>query len=152
MGNTRSIPQPSFLKSENTAFNMEQLLRHDTFQGYWDLKSVRAQSSPCIKKAYLRRRPRSDDGEGITALPTKKRGRKLLLGDLDMKVHLYLNKGRQSGGAVSTRIPIATASGMIISQMQSLLACSEQRANGFKKKSKSKSSLPDFAEKKWEFL
>ena len=34
-----------------------------------------------IKKAYLqemRKRPRSDDGEEIAALPTKKRGRKLL--------------------------------------------------------------------------
>ena len=42
-----------------------------------------------IKKAYLeelRKRPRSEDGEEITALPAKKRGRKLFLGeDLDMK-------------------------------------------------------------------
>ena len=52
-----------------------------------------------IKKAYveeLRKRPRIDDGEAITALPTKKRGRRLLLGqDVDQKVQIYLKKVRE---------------------------------------------------------
>ena len=49
-----------------------------------------------IKKAYveeLRKRPRADDGEAITALPTKKRGRRFLLGqDIDQEVQIYLKK------------------------------------------------------------
>ena len=78
-----------------------------------------------IKKAYLqemRKRPRSDDGEEIAALPTKKRGRKLLLGeDLDMKVQIYLRKVREGGGAVSARIALAAARGILLKCNPSLL-------------------------------
>ena len=53
-----------------------------------------------IKKDYmkeLRKRPRRNNGEVTASLPTKKRGRKLLLGeDLDSKVQLYLKKIRES--------------------------------------------------------
>ena len=80
--NTRSILPRSVLLLESTAVYMEQ---RNTFV---DPKSV----TESIKKAYLqemRKRPRSDDGEKIAALPTKKRGRKLLFGeDLDMKVQI----------------------------------------------------------------
>ena len=80
-----------------------------------------------IKKAYLeelRKRPRTDDGgEPISALPVKKRGRKLLLGDdLDQKVQIYLRKVREGGGAVSGRIVIAAAKGIVLKYNPSMLA------------------------------
>ena len=44
----------------------------------------------------MRKQPRSYDGEEIAALPAKKGGRKLLLGeDVDMKVRIYLRKVRE---------------------------------------------------------
>ena len=72
-----------------------------------------------IKKAYLeelQKRPRTDDcGELISALPVKKRGRKLLLGDdLYQKVQIYLCKVREGEGAVSGRIVIAAARGIVL--------------------------------------
>lgn len=79
-----------------------------------------------IKMAYLeevRKRPRSDDGEEVTALPAKKRGRKLFLGeDLDRKVQVYLRKVREGGGAVSSRIVMAAARGILLKCNPSLLA------------------------------
>lgn len=80
-----------------------------------------------IKKAYLeelRKRPRTDDGgEPISALPVKKCGRKLLLGDdLDQKVQIYLRKVREGGGAVSDRIVIAAAKGIVLKYNPSMLA------------------------------
>ena len=80
-----------------------------------------------IKKAYLeelRKRPRTDDGgEPISALPVKKRGRKLLLGDdLDQKVQIYLRKVREGRGAVSARIVIAAARGILLKYNPSMLA------------------------------
>ena len=80
--------------SESRAVNMEQ---RNTFQSFGDPKSDKS-----INKAYLqemRKRPRSDDGEEIAALPTKKCERKLLLGeDLDTKVQTYLKKGQGRWG------------------------------------------------------
>lgn len=47
----------------------------------------------------LRKRPRSDDSEEITALPTKKK-----VEYLDAKVQIYLRKVWKVGGALSARI------------------------------------------------
>lgn len=73
-----------------------------------------------IKKDYteeLKKRRASQDGEvDIRNLPLKKRGRPFLLGeDLDTKLQLYLKKVREGGGAVSTRIVMAAAEGIILS-------------------------------------
>ena len=115
----------------------------------------------------MRKRPRSDDGEEIA---TKKRGRKLLLGeDLDKKVQIYLRKVREGGGAVSARIALAAARGILLKCNPSLLVQNGgpvdlnkfwahslmKRMNFVQRKattSKSKSSLVDFEEKKAEFL
>ena len=81
-----------------------------------------------MKKFYqeeLRKRRLRGDGSGqeISALPVKKRGRKVLLGeDLDMKVQLYLKKVRQGGGAISARIAIAAARGILRKCNRSMLA------------------------------
>ena len=79
-----------------------------------------------MKKAYveeLRKRSRKEDGEEITELPTKKRGRKLLLGqDLDHTVQVYLKKVREGGGAVTARIAIAAARGILLKFNRSMLA------------------------------
>lgn len=46
-------------------------------------------------------------------MPTKKRGRLLLIGnDLDAQVQLYLNELRKRGGVVNTEATIAVGKGM----------------------------------------
>ena len=85
-------------------------------------------SAKSMKKAYeaeLRKRRRCDVAgfEEITDLPVMKRGRKLLIGeDLDQKVQLYLKKVREGGGAVSARIAMAAARGILRKCNRSMLA------------------------------
>ena len=78
-----------------------------------------------IKKGYIKellKRRRADDGEELTAFPAKKRGRKLLLGnDLDHKVQVYFKKVREEGGAVSARIVMAAARGILLKCNRSML-------------------------------
>ena len=93
-------------------------------------KSVSRSTAKSIKKDYdeeIRKRRRLDaNGTGIveiTELPAKKIGRKVLLGeDLDMKVQLYLRKVREGGGAVSARIAMAAARGILQKCNRSMLA------------------------------
>ena len=72
-----------------------------------------------MKTAYeeeLRKRRHCDDESDpeISDLHAKKRGRKVLLGeDVDMKVQLYLRKVREGGGAISARIAMAAARGIL---------------------------------------
>ena len=77
-----------------------------------------------IKNAYvkeLRKKQCAEDDGEVSALPSKKRGRPVLLGqELDQKVQLYLKKVREGGGAVSTRIVIAAAAITILECLQSL--------------------------------
>ena len=127
-----------------------------------------------IKKAYLeelRKRPRSDDGEeAISVLPVKKQGRKLFLGDdLDQKVQITLRKVREGGGAVSDRIVIAAAKGIVLKYNPSMLAelggpvdfnqywaCSLLRRIKFVQRrattSKGKHAVADFSQLKDAFL
>ena len=74
-----------------------------------------------IKEGYLKeltRKRRAEEHLTIEVLPTAKRGRPLLLGsDIDKMVQIYLSKLREGGGAVSARIAISAAKGI-------LLACS----------------------------
>ena len=69
------------------------------------------------------KRKRKAEGDGdVALLPMKKRGRPLLLGDeVDAKVQAYLRKVRQVGGAVTSRIAIAAARGILLSCNKSLL-------------------------------
>ncbi len=79
-----------------------------------------------IKQVYLGelwKRARTNDGGEIAALPVKKRGRKVLLGeDLDRKVQIYLKTVREGGGAVSARITMAAARGIVLKCDRSVLA------------------------------
>lgn len=82
-------------------------------------RKIDTASVQSIKKAYLeerkrRRRADSEDND-VTVLPPKKRGRPLLLGDLDEKVQLYLKKVRDGGGIVSAAIAVAAAHGILMS-------------------------------------
>ena len=79
-----------------------------------------------IKKDYLtslrQKRAASDDEGDLSVLPQKKRGRPVLLGkDLDSKVQAYLKKVRDGGGAVSARIAMAAARGILLSCDRSML-------------------------------
>ena len=65
-----------------------------------------------VKKQYedeLRKRQTTDDGEDLLVLPTKKLGRKVLLGEKLDSMVLYLRKVREGGGAVSVKIVVAAA-------------------------------------------
>ena len=80
-----------------------------------------------IKDAYVaeieRKRNSSQDSEVISSLPSKKRGRPLLLGsDLDMKVQQYLRKVREAGGSVSSRTVVSAARGIAKSCNRNILA------------------------------
>ena len=79
-----------------------------------------------IRDAYrqeLRKRSREDDEEEMSALPTKKRGKHVMLGeDLNKKVQMYIKKTRESGGAVSVRSIVAEARGIVLKLDHSLLA------------------------------
>jgi hypothetical protein len=58
----------------------------------------------------------------LVQLPTKKWGRRVLLGDdLDRKVQSYLKKVREGGGVVSARIAMAAARGIVLTCDRSVL-------------------------------
>ena len=127
-----------------------------------------------IKKAYLEEQPRKRRVENDTAvesLPTKKRGRPLLLrDDLDSKVQAYAKKIRESGGgSVSARVVQAAARGIVLKSNPCLLSehgspieLSKEWAHkllrqmGFVKwkvtTSKSHMSVSNFEDMKKEFL
>ncbi len=120
-------------------------------------------------KGVQQKRRAEDEGE-IAALPLRKRGRPLLIGqDLDTKVQLYLRKVRDSGGAVSARIAMAAARGILLKCDRTKLAefgghveLSRHWAHSLLKRmnfvqrkattAKSKETQADFAELKKSFL
>lgn len=77
-----------------------------------------------MRDAYrdeLRKRS-AEDVEEMSVLPSKKRGRRVLLDEeLDKTVQLYLRKTRQGGGAVSTRSVVAAAHAIVLTMNHSLL-------------------------------
>ena len=61
----------------------------------------------------LKKRSRSDDVDDFRELPTRKRGRPLLLGEeLDRQVRTYLNDIRGRGCAVNTAVAIGVGLGI----------------------------------------
>ena len=79
-----------------------------------------------IRDLYLievkRKRQHAASG-AIDDLPEKKRGRTLLLGEhLDEKLQLYIRKTREGGGAVTTRIVMAAARGLLLGSNRNALA------------------------------
>lgn len=122
-----------------------------------------------IKKAYKGEKRMTEDDD-VWLLPPKKRGRPLVLGErLDAKVQLYLQKVREHGGIISSRIAMAAATGILQACNRSQLVENGghirisrnwaysmlSRMNYVKRKattSKSKYSDADFAERKTRFL
>ena len=139
-------------------------------------KTVSETTVRSIKAVYLegvrRKRPveLDEEEEEIIALPLKKRGRPLLLGEkLDMLVQTYLRKVREGGGAVSARIVIAAARGIVLKCDRSILVefggyvqLNKQWANSLLRRmkfvqrkattAKSKETEKDFAQLKTTFL
>ena len=111
-----------------------------------------------------------EDRGDLSQLPTRKRGRRVLLGDdLDRKVQLYLKKVREGGGVVSARIAMAAARGIVLTCDRSMLvefgghvelnrhwAYSLLRRMNFVQRkvttAKSKYAIADFDRLKTEFL
>lgn len=125
-----------------------------------------------IKRSYLaelNRRGAEDDDFVIGGLPTKKRGRPLLLGSrLDVEVQQYLLKVRECGGAVNTAITMAGAKGLLLKLDKTQLqeyggpvtisrawAKSLMRRMGFVKRrgtTKSRATVENFDQVKADFL
>ena len=85
--------------------------------------TVRKTTVRSIRDAYLvevkRKRQKNEE---VRELPESKRGRKLLIGEsLDRKLQLYIEKTREGGGAVTTRIVMAAARGLIMATNRNML-------------------------------
>ena len=52
----------------------------------------------------------------VSSIPTSKRGRKLLIGDLDKEVMNFIYNLREVGGVVNGKIAVAAAKGIINSK------------------------------------
>ena len=63
-----------------------------------------------------------DHPTDVTAIPSKKRGKPLPLGEMDSKVQKYIKALRKAGTPVSLPLVIASAKGIISSKDRSLLA------------------------------
>ena len=122
------------------------------------------------EKELSRKRKAGDVDLSVKALPAKKRGRKLLLGDeIDKKVQKYLRALRDNAGSVSIDIVIAAAKGIVMKTNKHMLieygghvdlsknwAKALIKRMGFVKRkgttSKSKDTVDDFKRRKAEFL
>lgn len=125
-----------------------------------------------FKVAYLEelsRKSRAKDEVPIAALPLKKRGRPLMLGErLDSKVQNYIRRTRDTGGIITTAVVIAGARGIVNAMDRTLLPefgghvkidvtwakSLLQRMNFTKRKGTTKftMSVTDFQKMKEEFL
>jgi hypothetical protein len=73
-------------------------------------KSVGESAVRVMKKAYIQS---SKTGQTVTELKHARKGRPLLLGDLDSKVREHVAAIREAGGIVTQAIVIATARGIV---------------------------------------
>ena len=125
-----------------------------------------------IKKSHLEEKKRRDRGhshQAITMLPSKTRGRPLLLGDIDGKIQAYLKKTRESGGVIKSRMVMSVAQRLVLYYNPSLLRENGghmelnrnwalsllERMKYVKRKgstARSKESVSDFMERKKSFL
>ena len=65
-----------------------------------------------IKAAYLREKKKMD--EDLINLPTKKRGRPLMLGDdVDAQLQANIKMIREQGGVVTASVVVAAAKGIL---------------------------------------
>ena len=77
-----------------------------------------------FKKKYLEAlhiRVRNGDIQPVTAILPGRRGRPLLLGELDKKVQAYIQALRDAGGSIGSRIVIAAAEGIVLAHDRTLL-------------------------------
>ncbi len=144
--------------------------------GYFSKKlevNISTSTVQYIRLAYDREKKEKrarNEGDAITMLPCKKRGRHLFVGEIiDSQVQQYLQKFREGGGVVTARIAVAAARGILVACDRSKLAefgghihlspsCGYSllgRMNFVKRKAtttKSKLSLERFSELKLQFL
>ena len=77
-----------------------------------------------FKRKYLeavKQRKAQGDSSCITSIPSKRKGRPLTLGDLNIKVQQYDRTLRQAGTPVGTAVIIASAKGIVMSVYCTLL-------------------------------
>ena len=75
------------------------------------------------KYLYELKQRRSDKDPSVNELPSKKRGRPLLLrSELDERVQLFLKQLRANGAVINTAIVMATAEGIVQNEDSNLLA------------------------------
>ena len=87
------------------------------------ISTVTSMKRMYVKEQEIRKRKSADTGDEyqeIVALQ-KKRGRPLLLGDIDKRVQAYLKKVRDTGGVINSRIIMSAARGLVLYYNPSLL-------------------------------
>ena len=97
--------------------------RHFSAELKTDLKesTVRTWKMKYLKELSQRRRAGTVDME-VTSLPSKRRGRPLMLGEkLDMKVKSYFQAVRERGGVLTTAITMASATAIVRREDRNLL-------------------------------
>ena len=60
-------------------------------------------------------------GDIVTAIPSRKRGRPLMPGELDCAVQDYIRALRKAGTPVSTEVILAAAEGIVVARDRTLL-------------------------------
>ena len=90
------------------------------FENNINESTVRGMNAAYLKEVIRKRK--AEEELVINALLTDKQGRPLLLGvNMDKKVQLYLKKLREGGGAVSARVVVAAARGIIVTCDKTML-------------------------------
>ena len=74
----------------------------------------------CSKKRYYDQLRVSPD-DTVTAVPCKKRGRPLTLGDIDQDVQKFIRGTRKAGTPINTTYVLAAARGIVVSKDRTLL-------------------------------
>lgn len=83
------------------------------------IRSIKKDYVRCLEEARRSAPPSSIIA--ITTLPTRRRGRPLLLNDLDGKVQVYIEKVRSKGGSISSRTAIVVARALLMKYDRSSL-------------------------------
>ena len=74
-----------------------------------------------FKSKYLAATKKMQTGDIVTAIPSRKRGRPLTLGELDGAVQDYIRALRKAGTPVSTEVILAAAEGIVVARDRTLL-------------------------------
>ena len=80
-----------------------------------------AESTVCSMKQKFLKAVKENPTKPVTSLPNAKRGRPLMLGELDKRVQTAIQRIREDGGTINRHITLATATAIVRQHQPSLL-------------------------------